>query len=62
MLSADRAKPVKNPEKPPTDYAATKEKINVLKIRVVNLCSSCREGIVSTRENTNNLEKNNLKN
>lgn len=55
MFSADSAKPVKNPKKPPTDHVTTKEKINVLKFRTVNLPSSCREGIVFTRVNTKNL-------
>lgn len=57
LFSADCAKLVKNPEKPHTDHVTTKEKINVLKFRIVNLSSSCRERVVITRESTKNLKQ-----
>lgn len=57
MFSADCAKPVKNPEKPHTDHVTTKDKINVLKFRIVNLFCSCKERIVITQENIKNLKQ-----
>lgn len=56
MFSADCAKPVKNPERPHTDHVTTKDKVNVLKFRIVNLSSSCKERIVITWENIKNLK------